>query len=256
MAKGNGIKITKAELERTYHQNLLLVTGKPVTREGALDELINRAIGIREAKKIKLHDNPVVKYKMEDVLFHAKVSKDLENKLSKIKVSEKDVKAYYRNHPEYKTSHILFRTKVVPSPGEEAGAAQVAQEVYQTLLKQPKKFAKLAEKYSQSSTGVKGGEMGFQPAARMAPEYFEAIKGKKKGYISPPVKSQFGFHIIKVLDSPKSYKKIELPLYKKIVYDRKRDKIIENYFSSLRKKEKIAINQQLLSAPRRSTASP
>ena len=51
--------------------------------------------------------------------------------------------------------------------------------------------------------------MGFQPASQLATEYFKAIKGKSVGYISPPVRTQFGYHIIKVL-AAKSYEKIKL----------------------------------------------
>ena len=88
--------------------------------------------------------------------------------------------------------------------------------------------------------------MGFQPAARLAPEYFQAINGKKIGSIIPPVKTQFGFHIVKIL-AVKEYKEINQPLYKKIVYDQERDRILEKYFKELKQGKKIVVNQEALS---------
>ena len=245
VAEGPGVKITRSELEKAYRQNLLFVSNRPVTLRSVLNHLINRKLGIQAAKREGLQNNPAVKSKMEDVLYNAKISKDLEKDLNKIKVTQRDVKNYYKSYPEYRTAHILFRVQANPTAEEIAAAQEMAIKVYRQVSKNPKKFSELADKYSQSSTAPSGGDMGFQPAIRMAPEYFKAIKGKIKGHISPPVRTQFGYHIVKVL-AIKDYKKIAQPLYKKIVYDTKRDKIIDNYFKNLRKKSKIKINKQYL----------
>ena len=87
--------------------------------------------------------------------------------------------------------------------------------------------------------------MGFQPAIRLAPEYFEAIKGKANEYISPPVRTQFGYHIIKIL-AKKDFKSVNMPLYKKIVYDKKRDSVLAKYFDDLRKGANISVEDKLI----------
>jgi parvulin-like peptidyl-prolyl isomerase len=79
----------------------------------------------------------------------------------------------------------------------------------------------------------------------MAPEYFAAINGKDNGYITPPVRTQFGYHIIKVT-GVKAFKSIEKPVYSKIVYDRKRDAIMEKYFQKIRSKAAIKVNKKYL----------
>jgi len=244
----NGTKIKLSELDKKYYQNLLYVSNKVVTRKSVLDSLVNRAIGIQKAKKEKLDNNPVVKEKMEDVLYNAKVSKDLEPMLKKITVNDKDLKSYYNNFPEYKTSHILFRVKVKPEKHEAEQALKAALKVYKLLQKKPERFVELAKKYSQSSTAPQGGEMGYQPAVRMAPEYFAAISGKGNGHITPPVRTQFGYHIIKVTGK-KEFKSIEKPVYSKIVYDTKRDKIMANYFKGLRDKASVKIDKKYLAIP-------
>ncbi len=248
VAEVNGTKIKKSELEKAYMQNLLFVSDKTVSRETVLNSIVDKMLGIQRAKGENLHNDPVVKSKMEEVLYHAKISKDLEGEFKKIKVSEKDVKSYYRNHPEYHTAHILFRVKVTASPEEIAGAQQAALQVYRQVSKQPNKFTELAKKHSQSNLASKGGDMGFQPAVRMAPEYFRAVKGRAKGHISPPVRTQFGYHIIKVL-GVQDYASINQSVYKKIVYDQKRDALLADYFAGLRKKAKIVVHKEHLRPP-------
>jgi peptidyl-prolyl cis-trans isomerase C len=241
----DGIKIKKSELDKTYHENLMFVSDKLVTKEKVLNDLINRQLGVKRAKKAKLDKDPIVKRKMEDIMYHAQISKDLEPRLKKIVVTEADVDGYYKNYPEYRTAHILFRVRTNPEEEENKAALNQALKVYNTLKKKPEAFAELANKFSQSSTAPNGGDMGFQPAIRLAPEYFNAVKGQKKDFITPPVKSQFGYHIIKVM-GVKSVKSINNALYKKIVYDKKRDAILDTYFRELRAKAKVKISKQFL----------
>ncbi len=245
VAEVNGTKIKKSELEKAYMQNLLFVSDKAVSRERVLDSIIDKMLGIQRAKGENLHNDPTVKGKMEEVLYHAKISKDLEGQFKKIKIADRDIKNYYKGHPEYHTAHILFRVSAAASPEEIAGAQQAAIQIYRQLSKQPEKFTELAKKHSQSNLASKGGDMGFQPAIRMAPEYFQAIKGRPKGYVSPPVRTQFGYHIIKVL-GVKDYASIDQPIYKKIVYDQKRDKLLADYFANFRKKAKIVVHREHL----------
>ena len=242
VATVNKVSITHEELEQAYSQNLLFVSNKKVTRKSVLDNLINRILGIERAKKAKLQNSPIVKKKMEDVLYHAQISKELEPLLKKIpEITDKDVRNYYKNNPEYRTANILLRVRPQPEEKEWQAALLQARKIYLALKKDPKKFSEYAKKYGQSSSAPQGGELGFQPAVRLAPEYFRAIKGRKPGYISPPVKTQFGYHIIKVIEVQK-FSSINKNTYKKIVYDAKRDKIMQKHFEKMRKKAKITLN--------------
>lgn len=245
VATVNGVQIKQSELEKNYKQNLLVVSSEIITKGKVLRDMINRALGIQRAKQNGLDNDPIVKEKMEDVMYHAQVSKDLEPKLKKIVVTEKDVDSYYINHPEYRTAHILFRVRVTPDKDEAEAAMKQAFKVYDALKVDPNKFPELANKFSQMSTAPNGGDIGFQPAMNLAPEYFEAIKGKEVGFITTPVRTQFGFHIIKIL-AKRDFKDINQELYKKIVYDIKRDEILKAYFKDLREKAKISVNSELL----------
>jgi peptidyl-prolyl cis-trans isomerase C len=82
--------------------------------------------------------------------------------------------------------------------------------------------------------------MGYLPAASYAPEYYEAIKGKSVGHITPPFRTQFGYHIVKVTGI-KDFKAINTDLYRKIIFDEKRDAMVSDLFKSLKKKASVKI---------------
>ncbi|MBG08067.1 MAG: hypothetical protein CME68_04870 [Halobacteriovoraceae bacterium] len=241
----NGSNITHGELESAYLQRLRVVTTQKVTRKKVLTDLINRRLGIEKAKKNQIGQNPIIKEKIEDILFHAQISKDLEKGLKKIKIQEEDIKKYYKENPEYRTAHILLRVRVKKTKEEVEAALAQSLKVFKVLKKDPNKFSELANKFSQSISSETGGDMGFQPASQLAPEYFKAIKGKKTGYISPPVRTQFGYHIIKVL-AEKSYENINKALYSKLVFDSKRDVVIQKYFQKMRNNASIEIKTKKL----------
>lgn len=245
VATVNGKKILKSEFEKAYKENLLFVSDKVVSKEKVLNDLINRELGIQRAKQNKLDSDPVVKDKMEDILYHAQISKDLENELQKIVVSDDEVRKYYEQFPEYRTAHILFRMRAEPSKPETEEAQKQAMKVYETLKASPDKFSELANKYSQTTTADTGGDIGFQPKINLAPEYFEAIKGASIGSIVPPVRTQFGYHIIKVL-AIKDFKSVNTAFYKKVIYDQKRDALIAKYFEKMRQSAKVEVNKSVL----------
>lgn len=241
VATVNGRNITKKQFEEYHLQNLKFVGQRKITKEISLQDLVNRELGIQKAKKTGLDKDPVVVAKQEDILFHAQISKDLENEFKKIVVSDDDVKAYYEGNKEYRSAHILYRLRAEPTADEVKASYEQSVAIYSQLQKNPEDFAKMANKYSQTSAAPIGGDLGFQPPTRLAPEYYEAIKNQKVGFITKPVRSQMGYHIIKVL-GVKTIDQIDKNLYKKIIYDTKRDAIIADYFKNLAKGAAIKTN--------------
>lgn len=242
VATVNGKKITKAQFEEYHQQNLRFVSQRKITREVSLDDLINRELGIQRARKGGLDKDPVVSSKMEDVLYHAQISKDLEGELKKITVSDDEVRKYYSDNKEYRTAHILYRVRAQPTPDEVKKALDQSLSIYEEVSKNPDSFSTMANKYSQTTAAPVGGDLGFQPPTRLAPEYYAAIKGQKIGFISRPVRTQMGYHIVKVL-GVKEFDQIDKNLYKKIIYDQKRDAILAKYFQDMRKSADVKINK-------------
>jgi parvulin-like peptidyl-prolyl isomerase len=244
VATVNGKKITRQQFEEYHKQNLLFISQRKVTREVSLDDLINRELGIQKARKGGLDKNSLVVSKMEDILYHAQISKDLEGELKKITVSDDEVRKYYGSNKEYRTAHILVRIPPQPTPEQVKGALEQANAIYDQVSKNPDQFGALANKYSQTSNAPIGGDMGFTPPNRLAPEYFAAINGQKPGFISRPVRTQLGIHVIRVV-GVKDFDQIDKNAYKKIIYDQKRDAILAKYYADLKKGADIKVNKTL-----------
>jgi peptidyl-prolyl cis-trans isomerase D len=128
---------------------------------------------------------------------------DIDALRSKIVIPPADIeRAYNENMDQYSTpeqiraSHILFKTE----GKDEAAVRAQAEEV----LKQAKAgadFAALATKFSEDESNAKnGGDLDFFGRGRMVPEFDQAAFALKPGDISELVKTDFGFHIIKVVE--------------------------------------------------------
>ncbi|MGG2066791.1 peptidylprolyl isomerase PrsA [Bacillus sp. S14(2024)] len=101
-------------------------------------------------------------------------------------ITDKEAKDNYK--PEIKASHILVK--------DEETAKKVEAE-----LAQGKSFEDLAKQYSEDTGSKdKGGDLGYFGPGKMVKEFEDAAYKLKKGEVSQPVKSQFGYHIIKVTD--------------------------------------------------------
>ena len=160
-------------------------------------------------------------------------------------VSEKDIKSYYKKYPEYKTSQILLRLRTKPSQEDVASIMELANKIYAEALKNVKNFPILAKKYGQTTTAVTGGDMGYQPKARLSPEYFDSINGKKTNTVTKPFRSQYGIHVV-LVTGKKEFKQIDMALYQKILYDEAKTKILQTYFANKRSKAKLTINKKEL----------
>jgi len=84
--------------------------------------------------------------------------------------------------------HILVKT--------EEQAKEIISE-----LNSGKRFEDLARSKSQCPSGKKGGNLGWFSHGQMVKEFQKAAFDLKKGQVSPPVRTQFGWHVIKVLDT-------------------------------------------------------
>jgi peptidyl-prolyl cis-trans isomerase D len=138
---------------------------------------------------------------------------DLSKLRAATQVSDDSLRAYYNEHiDDYKVEnrahveHILFKT-IGKTDAEIAEIHQKAEDV----LKQAKhgaNFEDLAKKYSEDDgTKPKGGDLGWIVDGQTVPEFQQAAFSVPKGSISDLVKTQYGFHIIKVLDRETAHTK-------------------------------------------------
>jgi peptidyl-prolyl cis-trans isomerase D len=136
---------------------------------------------------------------------YAKFSAD--DLLSKIEVSKEDVRKYYEEHqndfgtPEQRrAAHILISVSATATQAEQDAAEAKAEQLLQEVRQNPAKFAELARKNSQDpGSAANGGDLGFFGRGMMVKPFDDAVFALKIGEISGLVKSDFGYHIIRLV---------------------------------------------------------
>lgn len=249
LAKVGNVKITEADLEKEmknlpeFAQRLFEGSGG---KQKFLDELIKKELLYQEALKKGLDKDEDFKRRVEEfrkiTLIGQLLEKEIEEKAG---VTEKDVRDYYDKYKEdfadvsqIKASHILVKT--------EAEAQKILER-----LKKGEDFAKIAkEKSIDAGTAQNGGDLGFFSAGQMVPEFETAAARLKVGELSNPVKTKFGYHIIKVTDK-KVGKPLEFEQVKDLILQRlsaeKQKQVFDEYIDSLKKSYKVEINEELVS---------
>ncbi|KZD45528.1 peptidylprolyl isomerase [Bacillus cereus] len=129
-------------------------------------------------------------------------------------ITDKDLKAKFEDYKqEIKASHILVK--------DEETAKKVKEE-----LAQGKSFEELAKKYSEDpGSKEKGGDLGFFGPDKMVKEFDEAARKLKKDEVSEPVKTQHGYHIIKVTEThaDATFDKAKADIKKEVVQEKTQD---------------------------------
>ncbi len=249
LAKVGNVKITKADLEREL-KNLpefaqKLFEGK-AGKERFLEELIKKELLYQEALKKGLDKDTEFRNKVEDFKKITLIGQLLEKEIEmKSQITDEDIRNYYEKNKEdfsnitqIRASHILVKT--------EEEAKRILER-----LKKGEDFAEMAKKYSIDTGSAKnGGDLGYFSPGQMVPEFERAAARLKTGEVSEPVKTQFGYHIIKVTDK-KLGKPIEFEKVKNLIYQRltaeKQKEIFDSYIAQLKNKYKVEINREAVS---------
>lgn len=183
-----GIKIDPAELEKEFEDY------KKMFRTEQNFE-----------RYLKSSDISVDRIK-ENIAHNIAVNKLLE-KFGDLTVDEQEAREYYEQYKkryeikeQVRASHILLKVDAKADKKVDEAARKRALDIYRQAIKKDADFAELARKYSQGPTASRGGDLSYFPRGRMVPEFEEVAFKMKPGEISKPVRTQFGWHIIKVVD--------------------------------------------------------
>jgi peptidyl-prolyl cis-trans isomerase D len=122
-------------------------------------------------------------------------------------VSASEISQYYQAHEsEYGTpeqrqaAHILIATSSAAPQAEQDAAQKQAAELLKQLRQTPGKFAELAKKYSQDpGSAANGGDLGSFGRGMMVKPFEDAVFAMKPGEVSDLIKTDFGYHIIKLV---------------------------------------------------------
>ena len=205
IAKYNDATIDMDEFEKAYAKN---VGGVEVAANDSFDNYKNFA-ELYTNFKMKLEDAKARGYQNDPALTQELI--DYKKKVGSSYILEKYVVEpnirdwYEKRKTEIRASHLMIR---VDSTGEDA-AAKYAQSLLDSI-KNGAKFEDMVEKYSQDQfSKPKGGDIFYFTAAQLPYEFEDACYKTEKGTVHPEVvKTNFGYHIIKVTDKKPRVPKI------------------------------------------------
>ena len=234
IAEVNGEKITLGDVQ--LYMSSKAATGAPADPGTILNEVINRELIRQAALKAGIDKEPDFKKALEIQRTTLLVNAMLSKKLDKVDLSDAALKKEYdeqiKNMPkkEYKARHILLKT-------EDEAKAVIKQ------LKDGADFVKLAKEKSIGPSGPNGGDLGWFKASTMVPEFADAVAKMKDGDITDkPVKTQFGWHVIKLEETrevaPPSFESMKDKLRSIVA-----NKAVQNYLSELHKNAKVELKQ-------------
>jgi len=230
----NGKPVPKARLDVLAQQ--LVASGRPVTPDlepQLREEVIAREIFMQEAQKQGLDGSPDYKSQLELARQAILIRLLFDNQRKQNAVSDADVQTEYdkfvtaSSAKEYKARHILVETepeavKIIADLGKGA------------------KFEDIAKKQSKDpGSGANGGDLDWANPSSFVPEFSEAmIKLKAGETTAAPVKSQFGYHIIRV----EEIRQAQLPKIDEVkpqITQQLQQQRLQKYQEDLRAKAKI-----------------
>jgi peptidyl-prolyl cis-trans isomerase D len=150
----------------------------------------------------------------------------VEGILSEVDVSKDEARQYYENRiidfgtsEERRAAHILIDVGADATQAEQDAANSKADDVLRQLNLNPEKFSELAKAHSQDpGSADNGGDLGYFERGMMVKEFDDAVFALKEGEISEVVRSDFGYHIIKLVGIKSS---------KEIPFGEVRDEIVD-----------------------------
>ncbi len=194
----DGKPVAKADYEKFI--KFMASQGQPVPTDPAqikaiIEDYALQNVLAADAKKAGLDQTDEFKIQKEMIELGLLAQKEVMSKIDAIKISDADIKAEYDkqvasiNGQEYNASHILVET-------EDAAKALIEK------INKGLKFEEAAKESKDPGSAAQGGSLGWFTAETMVPEFSNAVKEMKKGEVTQkPVKSQFGYHIIRLDDS-------------------------------------------------------
>lgn len=207
-------------------------TDSPQLREAIKRELIGREVLIQEADKQGFGTRAEVKAALENARQSIIINAMLADYVKKNPVKDAEIKAEYDRYKaqlgdkEYHARHILVAT-------EEEAKALIAK------IKAGSKFEDLAKASSKDGSAANGGDLDWASPAAYVPDFSKAMVALAKGAVTEaPVKTQYGFHVIKLEDT----RATKIPPFEEVkqqVAESLQQRKLQVYREDLMKKAKI-----------------
>ncbi|WFD11640.1 peptidylprolyl isomerase [Tepidibacter hydrothermalis] len=209
-------------------------------RKKLLEDLVNQELFYLNAIENNADEEEEFKNEMKKIKENFLKQYSIGKLLSSVKVEEKEAKDFYENNKEQfksaegvQASHILVE--------DESQAKDILAEINNGLS-----FEDAAKKYSKCPSNERGGDLGFFSKGQMVPEFENAAFNMEKGAVSEPVKTQFGYHIIKLTDKKdaeiKSFDEVKDNIYGQLIHKQQQVTYFEKV-EELKSKYSVTINE-------------
>ncbi len=214
-------KVTKQQLELIISQYSIGQT----LLEDAYKKNIDKKAKVK--KLIKLNKENIIKQAFIEQLIAGSIS--TEQIKENYKTHIKNLKEQTKGKLEYKTKHILIKSK------------DRASRLYFSIRKNKSKFAKLARQYSlDQASAQKGGDLGYVLEQNLVKKFARQIKKAKKNIVTRPFKTKFGWHIAMVTKT----RKPQIPTFEQLapqIQQGLQQQILKTYVDGIKTKLNIEI---------------
>lgn len=216
-------------------------------KEMFLENVINQKLLYTEALNQNLDKDANVKKQIEEatkqIIIGGLLRKEIEQK---VQVPDEDVRSYYDANKERIKEPEKFRARHILVDTEEEAKGIL------TRLNAGEDFATLAKEKSKDPSKEKGGDLGFFSKGQLTPEFEQVALGLKVGQISGVVKTQFGYHIIKLEEKQaareRSFEEVKDSI-KQMLLSAKQKERFEALLKELRERNKVVIHKEVLQPP-------
>ena len=238
-------KITLKDFQEKYDQIKSATTNWP-TPEQFLEDLIRYEVGVLEAEKRNLQQDPQVQERFKQELYKALLEKELGKKSEAITVSDAEMKSWYKSNPQIRLSQIVIELKFDANPEQRAEAQKRAEQIYEEVRKSKRPFEELVKLYSDDPlTKQVGGDMGWITRVTVIPQIYDMANQMKVGEIRGLVRSPFGLHILKSTGR-RTFQEADKRQIRMGVFEEKKLKMFNDFFAQLKKKYPIRSNPSLI----------
>ena len=249
VARVNQTSITLEELDRAYQGMVAISPLNPPTKNQVLDNLIQRELGLQEAKRLHLDKTPEFQYRVDGLLYQSLIEKTLRD--TKVNLSDKQLEEHYKKNPYIKTSYIFVAASPEATQAERDKAYARIQRVEEKLkLKMP--FDEVARNFSEAANSIQGGELDYQSRAQLEafePTYYDATLKLSEGKPSGILQGKLGYYIIQ-RNATRKWSQIDKATFKQVLTEEKRKSLFQKDLNALleklKKKAKITIHSELI----------
>lgn len=245
----DGDKLTVQEFNKELDKipvNMKMLVATQTGKRNFLDRIVIKKLLLKEAKKEDIENQKEFQDRFNDIKEQLLIESLLKKKVTtEAKLGDEDLQKYYdAKKDEFKRETEIQTRQIVLKSEQEA------KEVLSRIQK-GEDFGELARKHSvDPNAKASGGDVGYHPKGTLLPAYEEAaFKLQKVGQVSPIIKTQLGYHIIK-LEGMKPPAYVPFPEVKEFIKQKitqeKQAEILDKYVQDLKKNAKITINEDVL----------